>query len=231
VKRKVTPELLDSDHGTPEEVERSLSDLHRINRWFGGTATTRAMLRRVLSVACPAGTCNLSLLDVGAGSGDIPLSLARELSARGVRLDATLLDRIPGHLPDAAASFTRVAGDALQLPFLDESFDLVSCALLAHHLEPEELSRFAREALRVAKVALLINDLRRSRVHLLSVYAGFPLYRSRLTRHDGPASVRRSYTAAELRAMLMNTGAQRVEIAHHYLFRMGVIAWKKLPTT
>ena len=75
-------------------------------------------------------------------------------------------------------------------------------------------------------MAVLINDLIRDPFHLALVYAGLPLYRSRVTRHDAPASVRQAYTVQEMRAMLAHTSAARVEIRRHYLFRMGVIAWK-----
>ena len=124
-----------------------------------------------------------------------------------------------------------MGGDAFALPFRDASLDLVSCALLAHHFEPEEIVRFVNEALRVARVAVLINDLRRSWMHLAAVYAGFGFYRSRLTRHDGPASVRRAYTRAELEAILKRTNAREIEIHNHYLFRMGAIAWKNATAT
>jgi hypothetical protein len=53
-----------------------------------------------------------------------------------------------------------------------------------------------------------------------------PLYRSRLTRHDAPASVRQAYTVDEMQSLLAQTSAARVEIHRHYLFRMGVVAWK-----
>ena len=52
-----------------------------------------------------------------------------------------------------------VAGDALALPFRDASFDLLSSTLFAHHLSPQELVQFVDEALRVCRVAVLINDL------------------------------------------------------------------------
>ncbi len=73
---------------------------------------------------------------------------------------------------------------------------------------------------------MLINDLVRHPLHLSLVYAGLPLYRSRLTRHDAPASVRQAYTPEEMQTLLAQTRAARVEIHRHYLFRMGVIAWK-----
>jgi len=86
--------------------------------------------------------------------------------------------------------------------------------------------KFVDEGLRVCRVAVLINDLVRKWLHLSLVYAGLPLYRSRLTRHDAPASVRQAYTAEEMKAVLGQTQASRVEIRNHYLFRMGAIAWK-----
>jgi SAM-dependent methyltransferase len=115
------------------------------------------------------------------------------------------------------------------LPFADNSFDAVGCSLFAHHLEREEIGCFVREGLRVARHAFFIHDLVRHPLHLALAYAGFPLYRSRITRHDAPASVRRAYTVQEMRDMLQSSGAESVEIKTHFLFRMGVIAWK--PTT
>ena len=82
------------------------------------------------------------------------------------------------------------------------------------------------EGLRVCRRAVLINDLVRHPLHLALVYAGLPLYRSRLTRHDAPASVRQSYTPEEMHALLEQTGASDIEMQRHFLFRMGVVVWK-----
>src|ERR1041385_3649088 len=102
--------------------------------------------------------------------------------------------------------------------------------LFAHHLEPDELVRFAREGLRVARHAFLIHDLVRHPAHLALSYLGFPLYRSRLTRHDAPASVRRAYTAEEIQDILGRVESRAsIEVYRFYLFRMGVIVWKPLP--
>ncbi len=121
-----------------------------------------------------------------------------------------------------------MAGDALALPFRDASFDLLSCNLFAHHLSPPELVQFVDEALRVSRIAVLMNDLVRHPLHMSLVYAGMPLYRSRLTRHDAPASVRQAYTPEEMQTLLAQSNAARVEIHRHYLFRMGVVVWKQL---
>jgi len=220
MKRVVIPELLDSDSGTPAEIEAALADLRGVNRRFGGT---RVMIRLLEQVA-RAADGHLSLLDVAAATGDIARAAREHFRARGMALEATLLDRATTHL---GHQFPAVAGDALQLPFAANSFDLVSCSLFAHHLEPDELVRFSSEALRVCRLALLINDLRRHWLHLGLVYAALPLFSSRLTRHDAPASVRRAYTIEEVSGLLRQSGAARVELHRYYLFRVGAIAWKQ----
>lgn len=221
VRRTVTQEILDSPECPPEEVAASLRDLNRINRWFGGVATTRKLIERV---AEDTGKRHLSMLEVAAGHGEVPKSAGEQLARKGITLESTLLDRMQSHL---LAGKRSVAADALALPFPDNSFDLVSCSLFAHHLEPADVACFVREGLRVARSAVLINDLIRHPLHLAFVYAGFMLMRSYVSRVDGVASVRRAYTPEEMRGMLSSDGrTKKIEISRHFLFRMGVIVWK-----
>ncbi|MDR3747188.1 MAG: methyltransferase domain-containing protein [Acidobacteriota bacterium] len=221
MQRKVIAELLDQDLGTASEVAISLADLRRINQWFGGARTTIQLLRRI---ACESGSRELSLLEVGAGAGDVPRDAQTVLAGDGLRLKVTLLDRMCSHLP--SNGLPAVAGDALRLPFRDDSFDVVSCSLLAHHFDPDMLRTFSREGLRVCHRAVLINDLVRSPVHLVLVYLGLPLFRSRLTWHDAPASVQQAYTRDEMAGLLADVPARRVDISRHYLYRMGILLWK-----
>jgi ubiquinone/menaquinone biosynthesis C-methylase UbiE len=224
MRRQVIPELLDTDSGTAAEIAAALSDLRRINRWFGGISTTRCMIE---AVAQRVEAGSISLLEVAAGSGHVPQAAGMRARKDGRAVQITLLDRAQSHLPIENVNGTRaVAGDALTLPFADASFTLVSCCLFAHHLEPQEVVEFVNEALRVCRVAVLINDLVRHPLHLALAYASLPLYRSPITHHDAPASVRRAYTTEEMRGMLQKTRAARVEIRHHLLFRMAAIAWK-----
>jgi ubiquinone/menaquinone biosynthesis C-methylase UbiE len=223
MKRVVTQELLDTDSCAPEEVQGSLADLRFINRAFGGVSTTTDLLRRV---ANKAQLRQISFLDVAGASGDVAAGAEKALAKEGIALSATVLDRAMDHLPSDNGR-PGVAGDALQLPFKDSSFDVVGCALFVHHLEAQQTLAFVNEALRVCRYACVINDLRRSRLHLLSVLAGRALYRSTITSHDSAASVRRAYTRRELEHILGMTTAASIDISNHYLFRMGAIVWKK----
>lgn len=222
MRRQPSSELLDTDSGNRAEIAASLEDLRWFNRWFGGVSTVRDM---VDAVSRRTGHREFSMLDVAAAEGYIPQVLSRELASLGMRLNVMLMDRLPSHLPKNG-SMPKIAGDALHLPFRESSFDLVFCSLFLHHLSPEGVIQFAREALRICRVALLVHDLIRHPLHLALSYAGAPLYRSRLTRQDAPASVRQAYTVDEMRNLLWRAGAGQVDIREGFLFRMGAIAWR-----
>jgi ubiquinone/menaquinone biosynthesis C-methylase UbiE len=226
-------EILDSDACSPCEAQAVLTVLSRINRWFGGIATTQQMVNRVVQAA---GVNRLSLLEVAAGSGHVPEIVRQRLARRGIVLDVTLLDLAHSHLPcenlaaprDARRNSSVVA-DAVQLPFADGSFDIVSCNLFVHHLGPQPLKKFVQEALRVSRRAVLINDLVRHPLHLALAYIGFPIMRNRVAWLDGLTSVRRAYVPKEIQIMLADSSCEmpgELEISRHYLFRMGVTVWK-----
>jgi ubiquinone/menaquinone biosynthesis C-methylase UbiE len=227
------PEILDSDACSPCDTQAALEVIGRVNRWFGGIATTQKMVERAARVT---GTTRFSLLEVAAGLGEVPEIARENLARRGITLDVTLLDIAPSHLPCRNPAANRagrnqgVVADALAIPFADGAFDLVSCSLFAHHLDPLRLKQFVREGLRVCQRALLINDLVRHPLHLALVYAGFPIMRNRVAWLDGLTSVRRAYVPEEIRTALADDfspeTALQIEISRHYLFRMGVIVWK-----
>ena len=221
MKRTPTEEWLDSDAGTPEEISGSLSDLWFINRAFGGVSTAESLIKRVANANSLS---KISLLEVASGPGKVPEAVMKRMRGDGIDLEISFLDKSRSHLNGSGRS---VVGDAVELPFANDSFDIVSSTLFMHHLMPDDARRFMSESLRVCRRAVLINDVIRSPLHLALVYAGLPLFRSRLTWHDAPASVRQAYTLKEMEDLLAGSSASRIETSWHYLYRMGVIAWKQ----
>jgi ubiquinone/menaquinone biosynthesis C-methylase UbiE len=222
VKRVVVPEMLDEDLGTPEEIRKSLLDLRGINQNFGGFSSMAALVRRVVD---RRGLKRVSFLDVAGGTGDVAEHVRVTLVKDGIEVRSTVLDRAPSHMSSASAMVSRAAGDALSLPFADASFDVVGCNLFCHHLEPAEMLTFFVEALRVTRIAVIVSDLRRNLFHWAAAYTGCAIFRSRLTRNDAPASVRRAYTMAEIASIAAQIGV-RFDLQPYFFERFGLTLWK-----
>ncbi len=233
MKRRVSNELLDSDSGTEAEISHALIDLRHINSWFGGVSTSRAMIEDMTRWCKNSPPLTLSMLEVAAGSGYVSRRVKEQVRSKGIQLEITLLDRASSHLGSQPNNGTtthlrrNVVGDALALPFADNSFDLVGCNLFLHHLDDAQIVQFVNESLRCCRIAVLINDLVRSPLHLAMVYASLPLYRSRITRNDAPASVKQAYTPDEVTRLLRQTAAAKVDVRRYFLYRMGIVAWKR----
>ena len=223
MKRVVTPELLDEDIGTPQEIHDSLLDLRGLNHHFGGFNSMADLLRQV---AAKSHKRTLSFLDVAGGTGDVARQVTQDLAHEGLEIRPSVLDRSIRHMNGSGPKMLGVAGDALALPFSHSSFDVVGCNLFCHHLEPEEMISFFNEALRVARLAVIASDLRRTAFHLVAAYAGRVTYRSPITAHDAPASVRRAYTMPEISRIAERTSASRFESRPYYFQRFGLILWK-----
>lgn len=200
-------EILDRDDIEPSVITRSIGDVARANALFGGVSSVLAELASAAE-SLPA---NASLLDVATGVADIPRAAATALAKHGIELTTFGLDsaeslaRVSSERLDAA-----VCADAIGLPFASRSVDVVLCSQFLHHLLPDEASSLIREMNRVARVRVIVSDLRRSWLAAAGLWiASFPLRFHPISRHDGVVSVMRGFTRGELRQII--SGAIGIE--------------------
>lgn len=227
-------ELLDSERRPLPELRANLREMALADRLLGGR---RAMLARVSSWidALPA-DYRPRVLDVATGNATFPTALYRwsirhnrplQLYAGDINADVLLVARVELHkLP-----IRLIRHDALRMPFADGAFDIVTCTQALHHFGSQAAIQLLGELARVARVGVVVNDLRRS-------YAGYWLARllavgpvTGIGRHDGPLSVLRAYTPDEARELARRAALDiRVQRAP---FRL-LLAWHKhdrlLPT-
>lgn len=217
-------EILDDPNADPALALRSLRDIALANRLFGGQ---RAVARDVVTLLRlhPAGAEPVTLLDVGTGLGDVPAAAARRAGARGITLRTIGLERTPA-LAAAAAARCRmtVAGDALQLPFASGSVDIVTCSQVLHHFDGDEADQLLRECTRVARMGVVVGELRRSWLAVAGIWcSSFLLGFHPVSRHDGMLSVRRGYTRAELRALVERATGCRAGVHDRIGFRVTAV--------
>jgi SAM-dependent methyltransferase len=200
-------ELLDDPAADPRLVAESLRNIARSNWMFGGVAAARFGVLRLLD---RARVTTATLLDVGTGLGDVPTALAASLSRRGVRLAVTGVELNPTAARLAALlGLTTVRADGLRLPFRDRSVDVVLLSQVAHHLTAAAVARLAREATRVARLGVVLADLKRSRLAQLGFGVASRLLRfDDATTADGVTSLRRGFRIAELQTLLATAGIE-----------------------
>lgn len=194
-RRRRGREILDDPNVDTETRLRSLGDVTRSNALFGGR---RAAVTAVAGILPRQGT--VSVLDVGTGLADIPATIVRLAAARGVRVVTIGLDESVELLRSARGRLSAVScGTVTALPFRDASVDVVVCSQLLHHFADDALADVVRELDRVARLHVVIADIRRSWLAAAGFWlASFPLGFHRVTRHDGVVSVFRGFSAPEL---------------------------------
>jgi ubiquinone/menaquinone biosynthesis C-methylase UbiE len=129
-----------------------------IQRQFGAAASRYAtssyhQASPDLEAMLTAGECSgrERVLDVGTGTGHTALAFAPHVAeVVGVDFTAAMLDQARRLASERNVSNVRFdEGDAMQLPYDDASFDLVTCRVCAHHFA--DPSAAVREAARVLK--------------------------------------------------------------------------------
>lgn len=219
-------EILDNPDIEPEVMTRSMRDVVRANKLFGGR---RAALAELVP-ALPGLRGNGDMLDIGAGLGDITAAAKTIANSVGVTLRTIGIDSSPPMLAMQRGSLDAVVrGDALALPFADRSIDIVMASQVLHHFHAEDAIIFVREMNRVARWRVVISDLRRSRIAAAGLWLGsFPLGFHPISRHDGVVSVMRGFTPAELAEIVEAATGQRPEVHRRLGFRL-TTSWNPEP--
>jgi ubiquinone/menaquinone biosynthesis C-methylase UbiE len=110
-----------------------------------------------------------------------------------------------------------VRADVTALPLREAAADVATASLTLHHLEPDDaVSALAEMAFTARRV--IVNDLLRTRASLALVWlVTRVLAMHPMSRHDGPLSVRRAYTADELGALAEKARIAPLRIRRHPL--------------
>ena len=197
-----------------------LDDLDRLNALAGGYWLTLRALRRVLGrQPTPA-----RVVDVGGGRGDLAARVVRDARARGRRVTMIVVDRDETSLVMGARAHKDspdirwVQADAAALPLRSGAVDVAVTSLTVHHLEPDAVVKALAGMGRAARRGVIVNDLVRERIPFALCWLATKVFaRHPFARHDGPLSLRRAYTAGELRGLARQAGLGRLDVRHYRL--------------
>jgi ubiquinone/menaquinone biosynthesis C-methylase UbiE len=208
-------ELLDGPLDDPAALATNLRDLARINRLTGGTRLSEQAIAALAAQGEVA-----TILDVGTGGADIPMTLLARAASAGRALAITATDSRPEVLAAARVARPLIShtpglelaiADGRGLPYPDGAFDVAHASLVVHHLDPSDAVAFLRELRRVARRGIVVNDLIRGRLFWIGGWLFVRAIGSgRYARHDGPLSVRRAYSRKQLADIFTAAGLTTV---------------------
>ena len=224
--RSLKPERLDTGDYTPQEYAKWQREIRVIHRIFG---EMRALRSSLLSEMSAIESGRVSILDVGAGSGELLKAVKKWVPGKDVFLVGAELSQ------DAALSIREnsvtgevraVQCDALKLPFGDNSFDYIFSTLFLHHLTNEQALQLLNEIGRVARKRFFVIDLHRSAVAYYFYKIAGRLFLQRFTREDGALSILKSFRPGELRTLAAKAGLKEFSVKRSAAYRL-VLSGKK----
>lgn len=193
-------ERMDDPDCDPLQLRNTYRSLVRVNALVTGW---RRVFGRHIAPRLPS---TATLLDVGCGGGDVALRLHRWSARAGWELSITAIDPDPRAIAFATAetahpgvAFRRA--NAEELLAAGERFDLVVSNHVLHHLSNEELMPFLDTTAALARGAVVHNDLSRHPLAFAAFSLTRPFFTGSFITEDGLRSIRRAYTAAELRRL------------------------------
>jgi SAM-dependent methyltransferase len=201
-------EMLDQPGSPDWLVHTALREIGLANALLGGRAAAAWGLDRLLDQLPGTPDRPLTLLDLGAGGGDIARHLVHRAARRGIRIRPIALDRhrVAGRLC-REAGLSSVVADAWGLPFAARSVDIVVASQLLHHFNRTAAAGLLRTLDAIARFGVIVADLRRAWAAQAGIWvASMALGFHQVTRQDGITSVRRGFTTAELDAVLRSAG-------------------------
>ncbi|WP_434751271.1 methyltransferase domain-containing protein [Paenibacillus amylolyticus] len=223
-------ELMDDFSVGGEELREALRHLRRLNKIFAAPGPTVSGIDKLWnSMGRPD---ELTILDVGAGSGDVNLKLLQWAKDRGIDMHITLVDLTEEACEEARELFhheprVRVKrADLTTLP--DAAADIVTGSQFIHHFEGEQLVDMVSHMLRASRYGVVINDIHRHTVSYKAVWITTRLIsRNRYIRHDGPLSVAKGFTDQDWRELKQRLNHDTMTYEWKPLFRYSVVIPQK----
>lgn len=230
--RYLAPEVMDQQDLDPHRHRQALRGLDRVNRLSG---TAGILWQRIRTMQPQASGARLRVLDLACGGGDVLLDLAERSHGHSIPIDfigSDLSHTAILHATETAerrgiANVAFSQADALQDDIAGGPYDTVYCTLFLHHLDRDNAKTLLRRMAALATQAVLIDDLRRTRLGYVLAWAGCRmLSRSPIVHVDGPSSARAAFTETEVLQIANEAGLQGASLTRHWPQRF-LLDWRR----
>lgn len=230
-KRIYEPEMMDDLNMEGEELASTLRQIANVNRWLGGTALILNGIKKIIKRSKNPET--LKIADFGCGGGEILREIAIWARKNHIKIELTGFDANAytiAYAKEQSAAFFEIKYEQLDIfefEAIQNQFDISLCSLFLHHFKEEQILMIIKKLYAASSKAVLINDLQRSELaYYLFKLVTFVLSASKMVRHDGLLSIRKSFRKNELKSLATEASVNKFTINWKWAFRYEMLLLK-----
>lgn len=230
--RTMSYEIMDDFELQGDELENTLRDLDKINKWLGGNKITLQGVKELLQ-SYP-GEKPVHIVDVGCGNGTMLREIATWGRSTNYKMKLTGIDANPhaiGIAERTSEYFPEIEYKAQNIfseNFKRQKFDIILCTLTLHHFKDEEIEQILNDFYRQASLGVVINDLHRSKQAYVLFKAFCKVFiNNKIAKEDGLTSILRGFKKKDLKKFASGLPAKNQRIKWKWAYRYQWIITKQ----
>jgi len=223
-KRSEESEIMDDFELKGADLEQTLCDLEKINKWLGGNKITLDGIKKLLKNVPDRSV--IKIADVGCGSGAVLREIAdwgrtQKFDIELIGIDANthaieIAERRSTQYPEIKFSSLNIFSEA----YKKKTFDILLCTLTLHHFKNEEIIDLLATFKNQSRIGVIINDLQRSKTAYLLFQAFCKVFiNNEIARKDGLISILRGFKKHDLQDLAKKFPGQQHSIQWKWAFR------------
>jgi SAM-dependent methyltransferase len=219
--RNCQPEWMDDPDTDTVTLQHAVDDITKINRLLGGFKFTLQAIKKLIknNAGKP-----VTIVDAGCGDGAMLRYLDQHIQGEHVQfIGIDLSARSVKCAREKSEGLSRVRfreSDILNIDTSTFSCDILTSTLTMHHFKDEQIVTFLRKFKEMASMAIVINDLHRSRLAYGFFKYFSPIFiRHEISRHDGLISIAAAFKKADFKRYSLAIGVNNDLVIWKWSFR------------
>lgn len=229
--RTLQTEWMDDFEVQGFELDTTLKDISKINRWLGGNQWTTQALLHFWKNDVTSET--KFLWDVGCGNGDYLAFLAKKCMQKGIKYAFVGFDANPHTIAIAKERHKNIPGlhfecrDIFDEHIPWQSMDYLCCNLTLHHFENEKIAQLLLIWTKNIRKGFVINDLHRASLAIpLFKFVAWVFQLHPLSVADGLTSIQKGFRKNELFSWMKHISQTNYRITWRWAFRL-IVTFKQ----